>query len=201
MKTKRSLKTVKISKCDLACHNDALNAYSHSKSIRTHANSSMHLRSDLTSKDVDFVRESQYMHPLICVRTTGNDLRFFSGWRWYEQCLLLGIDQIEVIEYRCADNINIEKYAWRYLLSEHVFDMQKIHMLMQLVYLVEAIPDNLRPELLASNYSRSPVVAVQKMTGSTREAVRWAIDNKQNSRENTASIISELLKGGSIGDL
>lgn len=201
MITKRSLITVKISKCDLACHHDALNAYSHSKSIRTHANSSMHLKSDLASKDVDFVRESQCMNPLIGVKTAGNDLRFFSGWRWYEQCLLLGIDQIEVIEYRCVDNINIEKYAWMYLLGEHIFDMQKSHSLLQLVHLVEAIPVNLRPELLASNYSRSSAVAVQKMTGSTREAVRWAIDNSQNLRENTASIISELLKGGSIGDL
>jgi hypothetical protein len=194
VKTNRTLKNIKLSRCNVQCHDDAKNAFRHSKNIKTYADLNKRFGASATAEDVEFVRENQQINPLICIKTRAGNMRFFSGWRWYQYCLLLGVDDIEIIEFRTSEGINFEKYSWQYLLSEHVFDMQKAESLAQWVNLIEAIPSSLKHQLLSSSYSRSSQVAVQKMTGCTREAARWAAKKSAESGVQTDSVFEQLLR-------
>ncbi|GAC14491.1 hypothetical protein [Aliiglaciecola lipolytica] len=194
MKTNRNLKTVRLSRCNIECHADAKNAFIHSKNIKTNANSNARFSASATAEDVEFVRENQQINPLVCIKISAGELRFFSGWGWFQHCLLMGIDDIEIIEFRTSTGINFEKYAWQYLLSKHVFDMQKTVSLAQWVNLIEAIPSSLKPQLLSSNYSRSAQMAVQYITGCSRESVRWAIKNSMRPENETQSVFEQLLR-------
>lgn len=194
VKTTRILKTIKLSRWNVLCHDDAKNAFRHSKNIKTYADLNKRFGASATAEDVEFVRENQQINPLVCIKISAGNMRFFSGWRWYQYSLLLGVDDVEIIEFSTSEGINFEKHSWQYLLSEHGFDMQKAESLAQWVNLIEAIPSSLKHQLLSSNYSRSSQVAVQKMTGCSREAVRWAVKNSIEVESETQSVFEQLLR-------
>jgi hypothetical protein len=120
-----------------------------------------------------FIKESQQLNPLFAVRNGNKELLFFAGWRWYELCLSVGIEVAEVIEYKNCSDLDVAKFAWQYLLSEHLFDMSRHDSLGQLASLILAIPINYRQKLLASKYSYSALKSVENITGEGREAVRY----------------------------
>nr|WP_297347414.1 hypothetical protein [uncultured Glaciecola sp.] len=192
MKNRRSLKTFEIDKFKVSCHPDARDAYIYSKGINTYIDV---IQKRSTIQSVDLLRENQQFNPLIAIEAAKQELQYFSGWRWYEKCLAAEVNEVEVIVYEDFENLNLRKVSWQYLLSEHLYGMQRGSSLLQLVNLIKAIPKHLKTELLASNNARSAITVVQNITGETREAVRWSVNNAPATNKESIAILDELLKG------
>ena len=195
IKNRRTLRTIDINNRKVICHQNAREAYIYSKCIHTYIDA---IEKDLEKKSinrVEMLKQNQQFNPLIAIQANKQELQYFSGWRWYENCLAAGINEIAMIVYEESNGLDPNKLAWQYLFSEHIYDMQRSSCLRQLVDLIDAIPQRLKRELLASNNARSAEKVVQNITGETRGAIRWSSTSKSSTNKLSKTILDELIRG------
>lgn len=180
------IKTVRLSRVKLKCHELARDSYAFSRRLKIQLN--------IHQLNPEFVMRSQLFEPLHVTKSSEGIFSFFAGWRWFEIAQSSGQQELTIIQHNEIELNEINHLAWLYLLSSNITNLERKTGLRQLTEIIGRIPLKTRKKLLENQHSYSTIASLINITNQSRGVIRSQLGNKaKNENNKTGFLMSQLI--------
>ena len=198
LSNKNSSKKINLTRTQLYCHPDALNAFKLSNKFKY-----SYLK-QLEELPTETIEKLSYLEPIHVVVSKNLDKKrgssqshyqFFSGWFWLPLCRKKGVNELKIIIHSQLESSLIEEFSWLYMLSCEFKCMQKSLALGQMYQAIEQLKSHQKKELFGKQYSWSSNKIIQNLTLESFITIKRQAKQIPRSNHHKVSIFDQLLKG------